>query len=475
MSTIEEVSNTKRKINLEIPVEEVGPFFEEALERFGKNLKLKGFRPGKIPRNVMIKHCMPQIRKHLIDNLVSNKIYAGIHDHELEPISFPAIESLSIVEGEPIACVASFDLYPTFDLPDLSDISLFKRAVSVSDEEIENVLEDLRQRQATILTVEEDRPATNGDIVEIGFQIYHNDKPVQVKKDEKATFTFTLGEERKFYPEVVAAVAGMKKGEVKDVTVRMPPYSPMKNIAGKFVIFKITLNAVRVKELPALDDEFAKDTGFPDVVDLQSLKAFIVKEVTDNKEEDSLQELHVRLLGKIIERVDVEVPESLLLAEARASVENFKKNVSMRYGGAIDPNLFLTPQQFELLRKEAEISLKRSLIINKVRTEQEIVSSEKELDEALAELSYVTGQPIEVIKKFYDEGSDNLQSCKNKIENRKAFEFLRSQVKIAESSDPNDFLTPTSEALLAAATEDALKDADAEAASEGAGPEAAGS
>ncbi|MDR1084421.1 MAG: trigger factor [Deltaproteobacteria bacterium] len=460
MSTIEEVSQTKRKIALEIPVEEVKPVFEEAISSISKGLKLKGFRPGKIPRGVVLKQCLPQIRNYLIEKLVTPEVYKGLEEHSQFPLNNPTFESLDINEDQPIKCTAFYDIYPVFELPPLEEIELTRYNSYVSDDEIQAILEDLQQKQATVKTLEEDRPAENGDLVDFSFTVFHDDRQVSLKKSDNTSVTLALGSQQvTVMPEIEAALFGMKIGETKDVPLTMPENTSYKNIAGKPVTFKITVNSIRMRDLPPIDDEFAVDTSFSGVTDLKTLKDYIFIELQKNKEDASLQRLHNDLLYALSEKAVLEVPESLLQAETDAAVERYKKNLSMNSDSSIDLNQYVTDGVIEALRRKAESSIKSTLIMNKIKSQFDIAITDEEIDKELMNLAYVTGQPLDVIKKFNDQNSTNYQSIKNRIEYKKALDFVCAKAKITEADQAVNLSLPADQEDLTARL---LRDLEAE-------------
>jgi trigger factor len=496
VSTIEEVSNTKRKIRMEIPVEESGPAFEEAFELVSNSAKMKGFRPGKLPRPVIIKQFGNQIRQHMIEGLISKKILGDLQERQIHPLSTPILESLTVNEGEPVALVANFDVYPTFDLPSLEGVEIFKRIEKITDDNVDQAIEELRAKQASLRTIDEDRPAVDGDVAEIQYVVLYKDKPVALESGESPIVNLPVGRTGGRDDKISTAVVGLRKGETVDVPVLLPRQDerdkkPAKgkkrsqniSLAGKKVIFRVTLNKIRVRELPALDDEFAKDTGFPDVTDLKTLREFIVQELNKKLEANSEKELRDRVLALIASKATIEVPESVLDIEIEAALEEYRKSIAERDGKPVDPKTPIPAGYKAGLRRNCEVYLKQLLVVEKIKFERDVAMTEEDLEKSLINVCHVSGHDFNSMKNFYKEGSENLKKLKDQIENSKALDYLLSLVKVTESDDPNDFQpleeyfalqTPAAKAAMNEAMNEAmanaLADADAEAESREAEP-----
>ncbi|MDR2142179.1 MAG: trigger factor [Deltaproteobacteria bacterium] len=439
MFTIEEISNTKRKISLAIPAADSAAAIDEAINYCCKDVKVKGFRPGKIPRSILIKQCGLQIRKRLIDEFISSKLFEGINEKGLVPISTPLIESMTIADGQPLACVATFDLYPTFDLPSMDDIELTRRKITVTDEEVKFVLEDLRSKQAVSKTVEEDRPAALGDLVELSYEMFRDNKPVNKKKspsDPDQTMTIVLGQSEDPNQEFVQGVVGLKIGETRDIEQTFPNSPKYQKLAGQRVTFKVKLNSIRTQELPELDDEFAKDTGFPEVTDLESLRSYIVKEVTASKDKEIIQEMCQRLLGELANRADIEVPESLLERETIIHAQYYHERLGNSSKKLTDPKKFFTPSSMDFFRRQAALNLRQNIFLEKIKNTYQLTATDEDIERELQNFSYVTGQSIEEVKQAYLQKDENFQGLKLQIETRKAYEHLLSLVKVVEVDEP---------------------------------------
>ncbi|MDR1608850.1 MAG: trigger factor [Deltaproteobacteria bacterium] len=435
MSTIEEVSNTKRRVSLEISAEDATKAFNEAYEYYAKSVTVKGFRPGKIPKAVVLKQCNAQIRKRVLETLISDRVHKAIKEHDLVSLSAPIVEKFTLVEGEPTICVATFDVYPTFEFPDLSTLEVPKRPIFIPEDAVDQLLEVTREKQSSIRTVEEDRPTQDGDILEVTYQIYHENKLMAMKKGEKTAISITLGQPNKFFPEIVSAVTGARAGETVEANVELPKDHPFRNVAGKLVTFRLTINSVRVREMPDLDDEFAKDTGYPDVTDLASLKDYLLKIYKTQLEDDSRNDFHYALLAKIAEATKIELPESILESETQSVLKKYRANLAKHYKDQPIEHL-LNNEYAAHARADAVSNLTQEAILEKVIQTQEITVTDEDMDKELTLISFVTGHPVMELRRVYKDDA-NAQALKSKILNTKALDYLTSQVKVVEAPLPS--------------------------------------
>jgi trigger factor len=421
---------------LELSAEDSAKYLDEAIDHFSKTVKAKGFRPGKIPRSFIIKQCFPQIRKRLIELHLSTLIYEAIKEHQLDPISTPIIEEMVVVDGQPISCVASFDLYPTFELPPLESITLTKPRVEVSDVDVTITINNLRAKQAVIKTIDEDRPLAKGDIADLSYEIFLNSKLVTFKKDEKPLFSMPVDEDTEVFPEISQAIVGLKVGETRDVELVMPKHSPQKNIAGKKVTFRVKALAIRQREVPELDDEFAKDTGYPEVTDVASLREFVTKELIKDRDERLKTYLQSELIYKISQLVDIEIPEAVLDNQTLLQLDTYKKNLVRRFGENVDLSQYINEEFVNGTRRGVAADLRQTLILEKVRAEKNFSMTDQDLENELLEITYITGQPLDKIKAHYPKDGERYQGLQTKVESQKAFDYLLSQVTIKESEEP---------------------------------------
>ncbi|MDR1576614.1 MAG: trigger factor [Deltaproteobacteria bacterium] len=449
MSTIEEVSSTKRKLSVEISAEETKPHFNQAVEQCAKNAKFNGFRPGKIPRSVLIKQFDAQIRKQIVESLVTSRIYKEIEAHGLYSVNNPTIESLSITEGRPLTCVASFEVLPTFELPNYSGLEVPKRKVSEEDVNVERRLKEIQDKFATISALEENRPVQEGDIVDVSYQIFHKRKPVVLKKEEITIFSFVVGEFSEYYQELQDAIPGMLRGEVKEVDLTMPLTTNYPKISGQPVTFQIKLNNIRVKEVPPIDDELAQSTGYPNVTDLASLRSHIVQQEIAGLEKESVQNSRLLMLDLIAQQLDIELPESLLSYETSLLIDNYRNKLLSYYNNQPVDQL-ITDSYRERCGLQARRDILHDLIIDKVRTQTNLTVTDDDIDREIAYQAYVTGQPLDQIRQIVKDDKD-FQYFKNRVLTEKILNYMYSQVKVVEVAnlDPLDYLEPKAENLPA--------------------------
>ncbi|MDR0548111.1 MAG: trigger factor [Deltaproteobacteria bacterium] len=438
MTTIEEISNTKRLIQLEIPLLETNQYIEDAIGSFANTVKIKGFRPGKIPRSVLFKSYLTNIKKHVIDNVITPMIYDIMEKNGVSPLALPLIESITIVDGQPILCTITFDVFPTFDLPDLSTIEVKKQLFEITDEAIDYYLEDLRKKVATLQEVDQNQPIAIGDTVEITVELYHKKKLLKLKEEELKVSPFVAGVEEGFLSEISLGVIGLKHGDVKEIDVRVPANYPLEAIAGKKIVYKVSIKKHSIKVPPEISDEFAQTLSFPGVTNLDSLREYVRQNLANRYEENSLADVNVRIMSKLLSLTKIETPQSLLTKNASHFYQAYVDNFNERHPG-VEINELISQKFAQRSMNEAELQLLESIIMEKIKFFHNIHLTDEDLKQALQDIAFVTGKPLEAVEKSYAEDEDKYLDIKYKLETQKIFEYLRANVKIVESSDPKDF------------------------------------
>jgi trigger factor len=437
VSSIEDVGKTKRKIILEIPAEEIKPHLDEAVNSLSGKMKLKGFRQGKIPRGVLMTQFAANIRSHLSENYLSEKLHDEIKTHGLTPASILRIEALQFADGQPATVEASFDIFHEFELPDLSGVELNKYNVYVTDEEIDFQIKHLQRSQATVRTEDEDREIRKGDQADISYEIICKGKPVPSRKGDNANITLEAGsEEPNGRPGLSQEILGLKKGGSKDISISLSDSYPNRSLAGKKAILRLTINNIRVLELPEIDDDFAKDLGLPEVTDLESLRKYLKDTIFSDREERFLENLRYNLISKIIQKIDLELPDAAVISETVRLLDMYNKDQIQKGEEPLDLTLPQNKQFLAEFQSKAARRLKSNLIHDKVVKTQSIEVTDEEMAEKFKNYAYVTGQPLDSIQKFYSKDSRQYQTALYQVEYSKVMDYLCSLIKVNECDLP---------------------------------------
>lgn len=411
---IKELPRSKIEILGEMPWEEFQPFAERAFQELNKGLTLKGFRPGKAPRDLAERHISKaQILEEAANIALEEKYAEAVRKHRLHPIGMPQGEVLKLAHGNPFCFRVRADVLPEIFLPDYKEIAseTKKKEIEVEEREIKEALEFLQRSRASFEEVK--KPAQKGDFVEIEYQ------SPEVEQDRPLKDIFFLGNGH-LIEGFEKQLEGMKAGEEKEFELTFPADWIKKELAGKKATFKVKMNKVQLAKLPPLNDGLAKELG--GFKDLEALKINIKQGIRREKEIKESQRWREEVLKKIAEKTSIEIPETLLVIEQKRTLEELKQTVKEGLKMEFDDYLKQINKKEEDLKQEllktAETRIKHLLLLQEIGSQEKIEVSDEEISQALNSLqtSYPQRSPQEIDK-------ENLRGI---IYNERVFKALES-------------------------------------------------
>ena len=364
------------EIEIEVSPEEFQTFVEKATNDLGKNVKVDGFREGKVPKDIVEQ----KIGKDIIfreagDQAIKGKYLQAISENKLEPISPPEIKILKLAPGNPLIFKAHFPVLPKVHLPDLKKISstLKKIEAKISEEEIEKALLQLQKSRAKFSQVF--RPAQKGDFVEIEFT------SSEIEMGKKQKDGFLLGQAH-LIPGFEEKLEGMRAEEEKDFSLQFPEKHFQKNFSSRKAHFHVRMESVQKMELPELNDQFAKSLG--DFENLKFLKLSIKEGLRSEKETLERQRIRQEILNQIAEKISWDIPDVLFKAEKNRIIEDLKSKVTSQLKMNFPEYLAKMNTSEKDLRdsfqKEAERKIKNSLILREISKVENIAVNEEEVE-----------------------------------------------------------------------------------------------
>jgi trigger factor len=368
----------------------------ESVARLVKNVKVKGFREGKVPKEVAEKAINPaELADEEINHAVNDALAQIVRENNLQILDQPKIEITKFVPAQAIEFKATMEIVPELKLPDFAKITVKKEAAKVSDEEISRILENLRQGQATKEKVE--RAAKNGDEAEIDFEGFLDEKKTDAfdgGKGEKYPLVLGSGS---FIPGFEEQIVGHKKNDEFDVKVSFPGDYGAKNLAGKAVVFAVKLREIREIKLPELNDDFAKNMA-PDLKTLADLKNDIKRELTERAETEVENKFQNDLLNAVAAKTKfAKVPEILVNDQLQGLENEFATNLMYR-GMTLEQYLESAGKTHEKwveteLKPAAETRVKNSMILAQLAREWNISASNDEVASKQGELMAQYSRP----------------------------------------------------------------------------------
>ncbi|MGO8990932.1 MAG: trigger factor [bacterium] len=421
-ASVEEISSVKRKISVEIPEDEVVKEVESFYKDLGKKAKIKGFRPGKVPRNILERFFKDYVKAEVIQKLIEESYPKALSETELQPVSPPAIDPGEFVGGKPFQYSAVFEIKPDIKLEGYAGLKLEGKKEEVKDEEAEQRLKALQNLHANLTTLSEARAIQAGDYVIVDYEAYAEGKPLE---GGKATdFTVEVGSGQ-FIPTFEEKLIGLNLEEEREIEVSFPADYAYQKWAGKTVSFRVKIKEIKAKILPPLDDEFAKDLGDSS---LEDLKVKLQGEIEKEKALALEQQLKNQAVDQLIDGNPFEVPESLVEEQAKAMVADTKLRLAAQ--GVALKNLGVSEEKLQGdYRAMAQKQVKTFLILEKIASQEGITVTDEEADGRLKEISEKMHQPFDAVKRYYEK-NNLLPEVKAGILRDKTLNFLLEKANV---------------------------------------------
>ena len=435
---IADVADCQKELTIEIGANEVQEEYNKAYSGFARYAKVPGFREGKAPRAVIKQRFTKEIKSEVIKQLVPHALGHVIEEHKLRVIGEPSISGDDIVvkEGEPLAFKSLVYVLAEFELKTYKGLSLTKRVARVTDEGIDRVIADLRDNAAQLVPVE-DRPSQTGDFVSVNLVGKYID-PIEEEDLKTEDLVIELGGEG-VHPDFNDNLTGVQDGDERQFTVKYPEDFQSQGLAGKTVNFTATVVAVKIKELPELDDEFAEEMAEEygeEYSTIAGMREKIRENLIANAVAEGEAEMRDSLLGGLAQDYDFPVPAPLVEQQANSRLNNFLQQL-FRSG--------MPPQAMQQInweeRKAAEVKnastdVRLALILGMIAETEKIVVTQEDLDAEIERIAAAVGQsPDEVEARLTKE--DGMSNIVSRLRSDKVVDFLVSQAAITtEEFDP---------------------------------------
>jgi trigger factor len=393
-SEIVDVNETRRDLTIEVPTEVVNEAIGHAAAKLGKQARIPGFRPGKVPSNVIRQRFKPQIMQDVAEHLISKAVGDALTEKGVEPIDTPDIKDLVLEEGKPLTFKASFDVVPSFDPGDLSTIEATEPSRSVEDEAVNQSLERLRERHARYEPVESGAVEA-GHTVVVGLERQGTDKEGKLGEvDQHEQVNIELGAPSN-PPGFDAEMIGMTPGTSKSFTITYPDDYTIPELAGGKVNYTVNLKEIKKRVIPALDDELAKDLG--DFASLEDLRKRIREDLEHEAMHAAERQVRQDVMKQLAARVPFPVPASLVDREIDRRLEEFARRlmdqrIDPRQAN-IDWNAFREGQ-----RAPATEAVASAIVLDEIAKRENIAVSDEEIDAELQRYADQTGHSLASIR-----------------------------------------------------------------------------
>lgn len=396
VKSCEKVEKSQVALTVEVSAAEFEAAIEKAYQKMRKKINVPGFRPGKAPRKIIEGMYGAEVFFEEAINIAFPEAYeAAVKEQDLQVVGYPEVEMVGECTKEGFTFKAVAPVYPEVTLGQYKGLSAPKDDVKVTAADVEERLKQLSDRNTRLVSVE--REAKEGDTAVIDFEGFLDGKPFDGGKGEN--HSLELGS-HSFVPGFEEQVIGMKVGEEKDIDITFPE-DYHADLAGKAVVFKVKVHEVKEKEVPAMDDEFAKDVSEFDT--LKELKADLKKKITEERQKDADRAFEDALMEQVAEGLTAEIPDAMVENQARQFVDNFKMQIAQQ-GIPFDQYAKMTGMDeaklVEDAKEPATRQVRMDLAVAAIIKAESIEASDEEVEEEYKKMAEQYGLDVEMVKKY---------------------------------------------------------------------------
>ena len=422
--TVENTSDLERKMRVTIPSDEVEVQVTEKIKQTAKQVRLKGFRPGKVPLKEVKRRFGAGIRQEVSSEVIQSTYGQALQQEDINPAGMPKIEDVKIEEGQDLEYTAVFEVFPEVEVAGFDGIEVEKLSSQVGDDDLEKMIQTLREQRTEFSDVE--RAAVDGDKLNIDFEGFVDDEAFEGGKAESADILLGSGQ---MIPGFEEGLIGLSGDDEKDLEVTFPEDYQAENLAGKVAVFKIKVNSVSEPVLPELDDEFftlfdVKEGG---------LEAFR-EEVKSNMQRELDASIKAKVKNQVMDGLDatneLELPQALLDEE----VNRMRQEAVQQFGGGqgapqIDPSVLPA----EMFSDQAGKRVKLALIINAIVEKNELKPDEDKVRETIETMASSYEDPEQVIN-FYYSNEQQLSQIRNVVLEEQIVDLVLETAKVSEKA-----------------------------------------
>ena len=426
MSIKVEKTDNKNELKLEFTV--VAEKFEDAMKKVyfqtAKYFNIPGFRKGKAPMSIVEKYYGESIfYEDAFNEILKEEYDKELKENDITAVSYPEFDIKQMEKGKDLIFTATVQVKPEVKLGKYKGIELKKVEYTVKDEDINHELGHMQERNSRIVTVE-DKPVEKGNIAVIDFEGFVDEKAFEGGKAEG--YELEIGSNT-FIPGFEDQIVGMKAGEEKDVKVKFPDEYFSKDLAGKDATFKVKVNEIKKKELPELDDDFAKDVSEFDT--LKELKASIKEKLEKENEEKVKFETQDAAVKNVCDNTEIDIPSGMIDSEIDNMVNDMKSRLQYQ-GLTLDNYLKMVGKTEQEFRKDyeeqAKEAVKSRLVIEAIVKAEKIEADDKDITAKIEEMAKNYGREA----KDLEENEALKNYIKGSLETEKAIEFVVKNAKI---------------------------------------------
>ena len=401
--TTEAVSGVARRLNVSVPTSRVNEQFEARLKRTAKTVKINGFRPGKVPLNVVRREYGAGIYQEVVNDIIRDTVFEAIQQEKINAVGMPNIEKVENKDGA-LVYEAIVEVYPEVEVKTFADLEVERKASEINDKDVDTMIENLQKQRASWT---ETKGMAKKDM-QVTFDFEGTVDGEKFEGGAAEDFKLVLGSGR-MIPGFEDGIVGMKKGEEKVIDVTFPEDYQAENLAGKAAQFKITLKLVEKQKLPEIDAEFLKIFGLTEEEGLDKLKADVRKNMEREVRNGLRNQVKQAAFDALVAANEIEVPASMVAQEIDRQRQQMIQQFTQQFGGqgagAFDSSML--PD--ELFKEQAEKSVKLGVLVSKVLADAKLEVDQARVDAYIDDMASSYEDPTEVVEYFKNDKQQRAQ------------------------------------------------------------------
>ena len=428
LAKVEDVSSVAKKLTVEVPAQEIKKELDKMFNQLRKEVRIKGFRPGKTPRSVLERYYGPAMEEEAAQRLIAQSAPEALDQASVVPVVEPSFEPEPLKKDEPFVYTISVEIAPEIDLDGYFELELKKEIVEVTDELVNARLDELRQQHATLTTAEEGHAIEPGDYVQIDLTASRDGQEIKDGSIDKLDVIVGQG---RFQEKAEEALIGQVKGaEVEATGVEFPAGFFHDALANQTVDLKMTVSEIRSPEMPEMNDEFAQGLG-ADFKTVDDLRDRMKSQLEESAVMEADRKLQDQVLDKLLDKVEFELPQGLVVMEQQRMVAQLEQSLArqglnLREAGIFEDKLMAD------MEKQARRKVSEDLILAAVAGKEELKVDDDELDEGFADLARQIGQSPQKIREFHEE-QGLVETFRSSLLRRKTLKRILAEANIEET------------------------------------------
>jgi trigger factor len=417
---IVEISSCKKDLTVELPATELEQEIDKLAREYARNAKVPGFRPGKVPMSIIRQRYGNDMRQEATQKIIERSWKEAIDAHDLHPLVQPVVKDLENKPEHPLKFTLSFEVMPNLEVKDYKEVPVTQPSPDITDQKVEQALESIREQHAQFSPVDEGE-AADGHILSVSIDgQFEGD----TKTKHEDNITLVLGNPQT-NEDFTKNLLGVRQGETRSFDVEYPEDHHRKDLAGKKVHYDVAVKEIKEKQLPELNDDFAKDIGQEN---LEALKQKVRNDLVTQATRIAEKEARETILKTIVERQQVDVPDCLVQQELESNINRMAARLAMQ-GVDLQKTSIDWQKIFQDERPNAEAMVRRSMILEAIARQESFEISDEEIDSELEKIAEESNKSAAAIKAQLEK-EGRIDGLKQHLLENKAFDFIYRNAKI---------------------------------------------